>query len=283
MTVRVLVVDDEPLARQRLRRLLEAHARVLLVGECAGGEQAVQAIAELRPDLVFLDVQMPEVDGFAVLRRTLAEHLPVVIFTTAHDQHALRAFEVHALDYLVKPYKAERFHASLSRAIAQVSAQASARHLGQAARGVLALLGQAEMAPAMAVVALSSAAPAAPHAAMHSPDSATPALKRLTVKSDGRTLVIAVEDVDCIESAGNYVGLQVGDRTHILRETLNALELQLDPRQFARISRGAIVNMTRVSELLPTLHGGHVVVLRSGKKLPMTRALKDLEQLLRYR
>jgi two-component system, LytTR family, response regulator len=252
MNIRTLVVDDEPLARERVRTLLAPQMAIELVGECGGGAEALQTMQDSPIELLFLDVQMPEIDGFEVLRRLPPEQRPVVVFTTAYDAHALRAFEAQALDYLLKPYKVERFQAASARAIEQVQQ----RRLGLAARG----LWQAS--------------------------EPTAALKRLTVRDGDSTVVVPVDDIEYIEAAGNYACLVVNGRTHVLRETLSALESQLNQRSFVRIGRGVIVNIACVIEVRvspQSVKGGYVVLMRSGKKLPMTRALKEVEDLLRYR
>lgn len=301
MTLRAVVVDDEPLAQQRVRWLLEREPDITLVAECGDAPQALELIVRERPDLLFLDVQMPEMDGFALLRELLprlpAAAQPVVIFTTAYDQHAVRAFDAHALDYLLKPYKPERFKAALARAREHLAQ----RRLGQAAQSLRALLDGAALSAggADALVGTQGSADnssrgvtgtgtgagdGAASAAQAPATNAAPGpyLKRLTVRDAGKVHVLDVEQIDCVESAGNYVGVQVGRQTHIVRETLQALEGQLDPSHFVRISRGVIINLARLAELQATAHGGHVAVMRDGRRLPTTRALKELEQRLRY-
>ena len=253
MKIRTLIVDDEPLARERIRFLLREVADVELVGESDGGEAAVRLIGELNPDLLFLDVQMPELDGFAMLQQLPPETLPVVIFVTAFDQHALRAFDAHALDYLLKPCKPARFQEALERARAQLRN----REAGQAAQGLLELL--------------AAARPATP---------ANQPLARLAIKSDDKVVFIPVADIDSLESAGNYVMVHVGKEGHILRETLTNLEARLPAERFMRISRAAIVNLDRVKELQPFFKGESVVVLKNGKVLPTTRSLRDIQKQL---
>jgi two-component system LytT family response regulator len=257
MKIRALIVDDEPLARQRVRLLAQAEPDLEIVGECADGSEALAAFARSPPDLLFLDVQMPEMDGFELLERLPRERLPVVIFTTAYDQHAVRAFEAHALDYLLKPFKPERFQAAIARAREHLTS----RQAGAAARGLLELLGARKGRRA-----------AAP----------TPFLTRLTVKTSDAVVVLKTADIDSIEAAGKYVAVHVGRESHILRDTLAALEAQLDPEKFLRISRGAIVNLDRVKELQPMFKGEHVIVLQNGRRLAMTRGLREVEQALRF-
>jgi two-component system LytT family response regulator len=258
MKIRALIVDDEPLARQRIRLLTRDEPDLELVGDCASGKDALAAIERDPPDLLFLDVQMPEMDGFELLRKLPRERLPVVIFTTAFDQHAVRAFEAHALDYLLKPFKPERFKAAVARAREHLANQQAS----SAARGLLDLLAARQGLPA---------APPVPNY-----------LTRLTIKTDDRVVVIKTADIDCIDSAGNYVAVNVGKESHILRETLNALEAQLDPEKFLRVSRSVIVNLDRVKELQPMFKGEHIIVLQNGKRLAMTRGLREVEQALKF-
>ena len=258
MKIRALVVDDEPLARQRIRLLAHDEPDLELIGECASGKDALAAIERDPPDLIFLDVQMPEMDGFEVLQNLPRERLPVVVFTTAYDKHAVRAFEAHALDYLLKPFQPERFKAAVARAREHLANQQAS----SAARGLLDLL------------AARQGLPAAP--------AATNFLTRLTIKTDDKMVVIKTADIDSIESAGNYVAVTIGKESHILRETLNALAAQLDPEKFLRVSRSAIVNLDRVKELQPMFKGEHIILLQNGKRLAMTRGLREVEQALKF-
>lgn len=258
MKIRALIVDDEPLARQRVRLLARDEPGLEIIGECASGKDALAAIERDLPDLLFLDVQMPEMDGFEVLERLPRERLPVVVFTTAYDQHAVRAFEAHALDYLLKPFKPERFKDAVARAREHLANQQAS----SAARGLLDLLAVRQSVPAATAV--------------------TNFLTRLTIKTDDKMVVIKTADIDSIESAGNYVAVNIGNQSHILRETLNALETQLDPEKFLRVSRSAIVNLDRVKELQPMFKGEHIIVLQNGKRLAMTRGLREVEQALRF-
>ena len=246
MTLRVLIVDDEELARQRIRRLLASENDVEVIGEACDGTQAVEAIRSLVPDLIFLDVQMPEVDGFAVLERLRPEPAPAVVFVTAHDDYAVRAFEVHAVDYLRKPFDAARFREAFSRArrrLAGADAEERARRLD-------ALLTQVEA---------------------HPPRSR----ERLMVRSDGRLYFVRIDDIDCVEAAGNYVKLHVGRDTHLMRETMAGIEKLLDPSRFLRIHRSAIVNLDRVREMQPWFSGEYTVILRDGTQLRLSRVYRD--------
>ena len=253
MKIRVLVVDDEPLARERVRKLLANEPEVECVGECADGTAAVEAIRQHAPDLVFLDVQMPELDGFGVLAQVSGETMPAVVFTTAHDRFALQAFEVHAVDYLLKPFDKGRFAIALRRAIDQVRRRQS----GDLSQRLTALLADVR------------------------PEPKSKYLQRVAVKSSGRVVFVKVDDIDWIEAADNYVSLHVGAEQHLHRETMSALEGQLAPDKFMRISRSTIVNMDRIKELQPLFHGEYAVVLRSGAKLTLSRSYRDkLDQLM---
>lgn len=254
MKIRVFLIDDEPLARERIRFLLKDDSRIEIVGEFDNGNDAITAVERDHPDLLFLDVQMPEMDGFQMLKSLRTDPLPAVIFTTAYDQHALKAFEHHALDYLLKPIQPDRLKAAVDHALKQVAE----RTAGQAAKGLLDLLGRRDTA------------------------SGTGYLTRLCVRVDDRTIVVKTCDIDSIESAGNYVVVHSGKENHVLRETLASLESQLDPEKFLRISRSAMVNLDRVRELQPMFKGEHVIVLENGKQLAVTRGVREVERALKY-
>lgn len=250
MKTRTLIVDDELLARERLRQLLQSEPDIEIVGECADGREAVEAICQESPDLIFLDVQMPELDGFGVLAAIESEPAPVIVFVTAHDRFALRAFEVHAVDYLLKPFDRERFQTALRRALEQVrnrEGNALARKLSD----LLADLKGGSKTP-----------------------------ERLAVKSGGRVLFVNQSDIDWLESAHNYVEIHVGKQSHLLRQTLEAVEARLAPGRFVRISRSVIVNTDRIKELQPLFYGEYAVILQSGVRLTLSRRYRDkLEQL----
>ncbi len=249
MKIRALIVDDEPLARKRILMFLQDEPDLEVVGECANGTEAIRQIGKLHPDLVFLDVQMPEIDGFDVLRALPAERWPMVIFVTAYNQYAVKAFEVHALDYLLKPFKLARFRQALHRARHKLKAQDVK---GQNERFRDWLLAQEQ--------------------AIYP--------RRLTVKSGEHTAFVEVNHMDYIEAAGNYAILHVGTTNHILRETLANLEAKLSPRQFLRVSRSAIVNLERIEAVRPATRGEHVVVLKHGRELPLTRGVREVQQRL---
>jgi two-component system LytT family response regulator len=243
--IRTLIVDDEPLARQRLRQLLDADPDISVLGECGDGEQAFADVQGLRPDLVFLDVQMPLLDGFGVLHKLAGTPLPVVIFVTAHDRYALKAFEVHALDYLLKPFDKTRFTTALARAKAQVR-QGAAAALDQRLHDLLQSV----------------------EGRSHGPE-------RLMVKSGGRIYFVRVADIDWIEAAGNYVRLHVGKDDHLLRESLTALEKKLDASRFVRVHRSTIVNIDRIREIQPAFNADYVIILEGGTELALSRSCRD--------
>jgi len=243
--IRTLVVDDEPIARERVLSLLQQEDDVEVVGECGDGAQAVSAIQHQVPDLVFLDVQMPGVDGFGVIEAIGADKMPTVVFVTAYDEYALRAFEVHAIDYLLKPFGRDRFRQTLMHARAHLER----RRAGDLGRRLLALVNDIK------------------------PEA--PKLDRLIVKSGGRVFFLRTGDLDWIEAAGNYVRLHLGEESHLFRETMNRMESRLDPKRFVRIHRSRIVNTERIKELQPWFNGEHVVVLRNGQRLPLSRGYRD--------
>ncbi len=249
--IRTLIVDDEPLARERTRKLLEKSEDIDVIGECGDGEEALASIKELRPDLVLLDVQMPELDGFGVLERLHGEKMPAVIFVTAHDKFALQAFDVHALDYLLKPFDSERFNKALDRARERLRFR-EGDDLNQRITDLLADI-----------------------------KGAPKSLDRVAVKTGGRVLLLKTDDIDWVEAADNYVNLHVGSESHLHRETMSALEAKLPADKFMRISRSAIVNLEKIKELRPMFHGEYSVILRNGARLTLSRSYRDrLQQLL---
>jgi two-component system LytT family response regulator len=268
--IRTLIVDDELLARRRIRNLLRGRTEFEIVAECANGRQAAAAIAEHAPSLVFLDVQMPDLDGFGVLREISGEPLPVIVFVTAYDQYAVRAFEVHALDYLLKPFDDERFEKTLHWAKAQLQRN----ELHQVSQKMLALLEDYhdERPPDRGTIR-----------AEESKASSQPGpLTRLIVKSAGRVLFVKAEEIDWISAESYYARLHVGRQSYLLRESLSSLEAQLDPARFLRIHRSTIVNLERIRELQPQSHGEYAVILQNGTQLRLSRSYRDkLDQLLR--
>jgi two-component system, LytTR family, response regulator len=252
MSIRTLIVDDEPLARQGIRLLLQNEPDLVVLGECANGAEALKLLESERPELMFLDVQMPEMDGFSLLAALPADKRPVVIFVTAYDRHAVQAFEVAAIDYLLKPLKPARFREALQRARQQLQSRDTST-LNQRLQDLLELAG---------------------------PGSDYP--RQLAVKTGDRTVFVRVSEIDYVEGAANYVILHVGPTNHMLRETLTNLETRLSPKIFLRIHRSFIVNMARISGVKPALRGEHVVALKNGKELPMTRGVRELQGRLEF-
>lgn len=249
--VRTLIVDDEPPARAKVRNLLAVEADVEVVGEAGNGDDAIRLIGELRPDLLLLDIQMPSTDGVSVLRAVKDEWLPCTIFTTAHAEHAVDAFALHALDYLLKPYSRERFAEALARA-----------------RKALASAAISELGDKRVSAALNEA-----------PLTANP-LERFLVKTNDRYLVVRAAEVTWIEAASNYVVLHTPSGNHVLRRSLAVLEGELDPMQFFRSSRSSIVNLDCVREIQPMAAGEHVIILRDGTSVPLTRGIREFQERL---
>lgn len=246
--IRTVVVDDEPPARRNLRALLNGIPDIELVKECGNGRDAVNSIRTLEPDLVFLDIQMPEIDGFQVLEELTGQPMPVIVFVTAYDQYALKAFEVSAIDYLLKPFDDARFQKALAQARRQIEQQ-DASELGLK---LLQLMGSRD------------------------PQSGTRSyISRFLVKKAASVLFVRADEIDWIEAYDNYVRLHAGGKTHLLRQTMNELEAALDPNQFARIHRSTIVNLDRVKEMQPHFNE-HLVILLDGTELKMSRTRKDL-------
>lgn len=249
--IRVLIVDDEPLARQRLEDLLAVERGVTVVGTADTGEKAIAAIRSLKPDIVFLDVQMPGKTGLDVVREIGADRMPVTIFVTAFDRYALKAFELAALDYLVKPYDDERFEQALERARKTIELQEVGR-LSERLRAVL--MGESSVPVA------TPEAPAAPY------------LERIAVEMRGQVRIVPVRQIDYIEASGPYAELHVGDRKYLVRERMQTLEERLDPSRFFRIHRSAIVRLDLVETLLRSAGGDYGVQLKGGVKLKVSRS-----------
>lgn len=241
--IRVLVVDDEPLSRRALQQLIAEHPDLRPVGECRDGHEALRALATIEPDLVFLDVQMPELDGFDVVREWGVERMPPVIFVTAYDEFAVRAFTVHAIDYLMKPVTSERFAVAVDYARRRVG---EARDLTFTRR-------------LAALVA----------------DGATPPLRRLAVRIGNRDILVPCEDIHCIRSDDVYARVTVGEREYVIRESLASIEKRLDPARFVRVHRTAIVNTTYVRELKTLPNGERVAVLEGGASVPIGRRRRE--------
>jgi two-component system LytT family response regulator len=243
--IRTLIVDDEELARDRIRSLLEEQADVEIIGSCEDGESALATIERERPDLVFLDVQMPGMTGFEVVEALDPSKLPAVVFVTAHDGHAIRAFEIHALDFLLKPFDQSRFERALDRARAQVQ------------RGKTAVI------DSRLVSFLEELREERKYS------------ERLIVKTSGRVFFVRTEDIDWVEASGNYVKIHTKGEAHLLRESMKNMEAKLDPKIFVRIHRSHIVNIDRIKELEPWFHGEYIVILRDGTRLTASRVFSD--------
>ena len=243
--IRAIIVDDEPPARNKIRELLKANPDVEVIDECSNGREAVQSIASKSPDLVFLDIQMPELDGFGVIEAIGPEHLPAVVFVTAYDQYAVQAFEVHAIDYLLKPFDRQRFQTALNR----VTDYLQSNQRDELNQQLNSLLRQ-----------------------LKGPRKQT---ERFVVKSGGRVFFLKNDEIDWIEAAGNYVRLHVGTETHLLRETMSAIQKKLDASRFIRIHRSTFVNIEKIKELQPWFHGEYVVIMRDGTQLTMSRSYRS--------
>jgi two-component system, LytTR family, response regulator len=241
MQITALIVDDEPLARRRIRRLLHAASDVTIVGEAGGGEEALRILDEQRPQLMFLDVQMPRMDGFEMVRRIPEESRPLIVFVTAYQQYALEAFRAAAVQYLLKPVEREPLRLALTRVRELVAARSNP--------SLTAFLERVQQRTAF--------------------------MQHVAVKSRGRVRLVPVEQIDWFESAGNYVRLHVGGERFLLRQTMNGLEQKLDPTQFVRINRATIVNLLRIRDTRPASHGDHVVMLHDGTQLQLSRVYRE--------
>jgi len=250
MPIRTVIVDDEPLARKRIHDLLREDKQIDIVGEFGGGAEALQLLQSERADLLFLDVQMPEVDGFELLE-AIEGLVPAIVFVTAFDKYALRAFDAHAVDYLLKPFNEGRFRQALQRAKEKIGKNNG----GHMSVELMAMLKDAQ--------------------------GGRKSTDRLVIKSGGRVLFLKAAEIDYVEAAGNYLNLYVGKDTHLIRETMQGLEARLDPERFLRIHRSTIVNLERIKELQPWFGGEYVVILRDGRKLTLSRTYRArVQQLL---
>jgi len=245
LQAKVLIVDDEPLARDRIREMLKGDREVQIIGEARNGREAIEAMTAHAPDIVFLDVQMPDMDGFNVLNSLRAKRMPLIIFVTAYDQHAVRAFDVHAIDYLMKPFDRKRFAKALDHAKDQMKRPPDEADT----RAVKRLLEDLNVGVRY--------------------------LERFAIKTGEKVLFVRAEEVDSIEADGNYVRLNVDDCSYMLRETINSIESQIDPRTFVRIHRSTIVNMNRVRELQAWARGEYRIVLHSGACHTLSRGYRQ--------
>jgi len=243
--IQTVIVDDEPLARKFLREMLGNDPDIDIVAECASGYEALRIIKKLKPELVFLDIQMPELDGFAVLQALELEQVPLVIFVTAYDQYAMRAFEVHALDYLLKPFDDHKFERAMSRAKAQIRG----REKETANENMVGLLRELNDRSAY--------------------------IERISVKSSDRIILLKTEKIDWIESDDNYVKIHSGKSSHQVRDTITNLERQLNPAMFLRIHRSTIVNIESIEALQPMYQGDYRVILNTGAQLTLSRRYRD--------
>lgn len=244
MKLRVLIAEDESLSRNRLRQFLEAEPSTEIVAECTTGQEALRDIRKTLPDVVFLDVKMPDLDGFGVIQGLSNAPLPVIIFVTAYDRFALQAFDVHAADYLLKPFDRERFQTALRRARDRLQRQSDALN----------------HRPHLEVLAAF--------------ETRLKRVDRLTIRSQGRISIVNTEEIDWIGSADNYVELHVGKTTHLLRMTITTLASQLPQNRFVRISRSHLVNLDRIKELRSKTHGDYVILLRDGTRLTASRTYR---------
>jgi two-component system LytT family response regulator len=245
MKIRTVIADDMPLARSRIRRYLKTDSEIEIIRECSRGGEAIEAINNLKPDLVFLDVEMPEVSGFEVLQAINLDPAPVVIFVTAYDQFTLRAFDYHALDYLLKPFDEARLKRALERAKRELK-QTKQTDINEQLQSVLQN-GKAE----------------------------SKFLKRIAIKSGERTFFLPTDDIDRVSTAGNYLELHVGKQTHLIRERMCELEAKLDPTKFVRIHRLSLINIERVREMQPLFNGDYVIILHNGTRLTLSRTYRE--------
>jgi two-component system, LytTR family, response regulator len=250
--VRTVIADDERLARKKLRLLLDSEPEIKVVAECSDGRQTLSAIRTYRPELLLLDIQMPDLDGFQVLSEIPPAEMPVVIFTSAYDQYAIRAFEAHALDYLLKPFDQDRLHQALGR-VRQELRKSQDREI---THRILELLSQVKSEAAVT---------------SESDD-------RLIIKAKGRVVFLNLDEIDWVEAAANYVRLNVGKESYLFRETITGISERLNPNHFIRIHRSAIVNARKIKELIPVNSGEYVVILKSGKELSCSRGYRSALQ-----
>lgn len=262
--IRALVVDDESLARKALRAMLRDDPEVEVIAECRNGREAIAAIREQSPDVVFLDIQMPETDGFQVIEEVGVERMPVIVFVTAFDKHALRAFEANALDYLLKPFDHDRFSAALQKAKTQVRQ----RKIGAISENLFSLLQDMNFKT-------NDSPPSANQTGQAEP------FDRVLIKAGGRIYFLRTEEIDWVEAEGDYLSLHAGGKTHLIRETMGDFNAKLDSRKFLRIHRSAIVNIERIKDIQPLFKGDYIITLISGKRLNSSRSYRHhLQKLL---
>lgn len=259
--IRTLLVDDEPLALRGLKIRLEELGDIAVVGTCANGREAIKSVKELKPDLVFLDIQMPGIDGFAVVRALMGDtEMPLIVFVTAYDEYAVEAFEAHALDYLLKPVDEAR----LDEALFRVRDRLSERRAVEQNAKLLELIEGMDTPPKVALTAILDSSGGT--------EERYP--KRLSIKDRGRITIVEVDSIDYIDAAGDYMCIHVSEATHILRETMKTMEKRLDPAKFQRIHRSTIVNLDRIAEVFPHANGECFLKLKSGGALKVSRSYK---------
>lgn len=262
-TIKTLIVDDESPARKRIRELLVEHNEFEIIGECSNGEEAIEAIQTKSPDLIFLDIQLQDMDGFEVLEKLSLKHLPTIIFVTAYDKYAIRAFEFHALDYLLKPFDDERFEETLEYVLTQIKRN-RIENLSEKLSGLIADYNQHRDDPVSG--------------------ETNRYQNRLVIKSAGKVAFIETKDIDWISAEGYYASIRVGGKSHLMRESLKNLENILDPKTFLRIHRSTIVNINQIKELHSHFHGEYFVILKDGKRFKLSRSYKEnAERLLEGR
>ena len=267
--IRALVVDDESLAREALLVMLGDDPEIEVLAQCRNGREAVAVIRQQQPDVVFLDIQMPEMDGFQVIEEIGAERMPVTVFVTAYDKHALRAFEAHALDYLLKPFDYDRFDTALQRAKKLVRQQ----RLGEISESLLAVL--QDMRPESGKSISETNNKKTEQTAQKEP------IDRVVIKSGGRIYFLKTEEIDWVEAAGDYLSLHSGNQSHLIRETMGDFHAKLDAKKFLRIHRSTIVNIERIKNIQPLFKGEYVITLTAGTRLKSSRGYRrELQSLL---
>jgi two-component system LytT family response regulator len=259
--LRALIVDDESLGRRGLRLRLQKHGDVEIVGECSNGREALRAIPELSPDIVFLDIQMPGIDGFEVVRSLQADGMPLVVFVTAFDQYAVQAFDVHAVDYILKPADDER----LARALLRARERLHGANAAADKQRLLEVIGDLSGRPAAQVEEWKGNGSASPHSY---PD-------RIGINDGGEITLVAAAEIDWVDAAGDYMCIHAGGRIHVMRSTMKSLESQLDPAVFQRVHRSTIVNTKRIRQVCPHMNGEYHLVLEGGARLKMSRSYRD--------
>ncbi len=251
-TIRVLIVDDEILSRDVIRAFLKSQHHIEVVSECSNGLEALQCIADLKPDLVFLDIQMPDLNGFQVIKELPAETMPAFIFVTAYEKYALKAFEVSAIDYLLKPFTEERFRHAVQKAVIQIS-NSKQSEFNKAVEKLLHV-----------------------YSDLRGKDLNKEYLNRLMVRENKKIFLVPLKDIYCLEASGDYVRLHLKNKNHLINESLNNLETKIDPNTFVRIHRSAIINKERIKEFIPHFNGEYVIILENEMQVKLSRTYKHL-------